>query len=424
MSIKISVIIPVYNAEDYLTECLNSVICQTIEEKEILCIDDGSTDGSYGILEQYQRKYSYIKVFRQENKGAGEARNTGILKASGKYVCFLDADDFYLSSDALDKMVCACESGGFKACAGLRKLYKDGLLEDFIWNRNYFQNGKNCQGIVIDYREQPDDYYYTNYIFALDIIKKNKILFPPYRRYEDPPFFLKVMILIRRYIIFPVEFYGYRFPEEALARKETYMEDVLSGIRDNIKIASVNQLYNLEEILVARISLEYVPGIIKNANKKILELLQEIWIMERKRRIRKEITATQTVLLDNIITLAKFKLEEYGIGDYFEEKGITTLAIYGLGRYGKFLIDEVQTIKGITLFGIDQRIKELEGIETGTLEEVNRKCKDIIVTPAKENERIVMDIEKVWKGNVWGWNDLVYQMYLLRELNSDFYHLV
>lgn len=410
MSIKISVIIPVYNAQDYLEKCLNSVISQTIEEKEILCIDDGSSDGSYGILEEYQKRYSCVRVFRQENKGAGEARNAGLLKAVGKYVCFLDADDFYLAPDALEKMVCACESRGLKACAGLRKLYKDGSLEDFFWGRNYFENGDGQEGIIIDYREQADDYYYTNYIFALDMIKRNKIFFPPYRRYEDPPFFLKVMLMAGRYMILPVEFYGYRFPEEALARKETYIEDVLRGIRDNIKTAGENGLDNLEQILTDRISLEYVPGIVRSVNYEILGLLQEIELLVSGGRKRDKTAGSQTVLLEHVIALAECKMEGYGIGDYIEEKGITDLAVYGLGRYGKFLAEEVQKNKGITLYGIDRKITELDGIVTGTLEAVNRKCSYIIVTPAKENERIAAEIAAVWKGTVWGWNDLIRQM--------------
>ena len=76
--IKISIIIPVYNVEKYLEECLDSAFSQTIQQKEILCIDDGSSDGSYLILQRYQQRYPYIRIFTQENKGAGEARNVGL----------------------------------------------------------------------------------------------------------------------------------------------------------------------------------------------------------------------------------------------------------------------------------------------------------------------------------------------------------
>lgn len=87
--IKISVIIPVYNCESYLEKCIRSVLDQTLQETEIICIDDGSTDQSVRILENLEKKESRISVLRQKNKGAGSARNRGIRAAKGKYVAFL-----------------------------------------------------------------------------------------------------------------------------------------------------------------------------------------------------------------------------------------------------------------------------------------------------------------------------------------------
>ena len=92
---KVSVIIPVYNVEAYLRECLDSVVNQTLKEIEIICIDDGSTDDSLFILEQYAQKDPRIGVLRQENWHAGIARNAGLAVARGKYLSFLDADDFF-----------------------------------------------------------------------------------------------------------------------------------------------------------------------------------------------------------------------------------------------------------------------------------------------------------------------------------------
>lgn len=92
--VKVSVIIPVYNAELFLKKCLNSVIDQSLKELEIICVDDGSTDGSKDILQQYKKKDTRIKVYSQANKGAGAARNLGLKYATGEYVHFLDADDW------------------------------------------------------------------------------------------------------------------------------------------------------------------------------------------------------------------------------------------------------------------------------------------------------------------------------------------
>ena len=90
---KISVILPVYNVEKYLRQCLDTIIGQTLKEIEILCVDDGSTDNSAKILEEYAQKDQRVKVFTQKNAGAGAARNLGLRHASGKYLSFQDSDD-------------------------------------------------------------------------------------------------------------------------------------------------------------------------------------------------------------------------------------------------------------------------------------------------------------------------------------------
>lgn len=98
--LKISVIIPIYNTEKYLQECLDSVINQSFADIEIICINDGSTDSSLSILESYAQKDERIKVLSQSNKGQAVARNIGLDLAKGEYIFFLDSDD-YLHKDAL-----------------------------------------------------------------------------------------------------------------------------------------------------------------------------------------------------------------------------------------------------------------------------------------------------------------------------------
>ncbi|NLP45229.1 MAG: glycosyltransferase [Peptococcaceae bacterium] len=91
----VSVIIPVYNVEKYLPQCLDSLLNQTLKDIEIICIDDGSTDNSLSILRRYEEMDSRVRVYTQNNKGAGAARNKGIELARGEYFSFLDSDDFF-----------------------------------------------------------------------------------------------------------------------------------------------------------------------------------------------------------------------------------------------------------------------------------------------------------------------------------------
>ncbi|MDO5553871.1 MAG: glycosyltransferase family 2 protein [Planctomycetia bacterium] len=90
---KVTIIIPVYNVEQYLRECLDSALKQTMRDIEIICIDDGSTDTSSAILDEYANSDPRVQVYHEKNQGAGAARNLGLEKASGEYIVFLDADD-------------------------------------------------------------------------------------------------------------------------------------------------------------------------------------------------------------------------------------------------------------------------------------------------------------------------------------------
>ena len=93
--IKISIIIPVYNAEKYLKKCIDSVINQNVESKEIILVNDGSIDNSQEIIDEYVAKYpDMIKAIKQENAGQAVARNVGIENASGEFLAFLDSDDY------------------------------------------------------------------------------------------------------------------------------------------------------------------------------------------------------------------------------------------------------------------------------------------------------------------------------------------
>jgi glycosyltransferase involved in cell wall biosynthesis len=123
---QISIIIPVYNTEAYLRQCLDSVLVDNAFTGQVICVNDGSTDGSLTILEEYRKKYPNVEVYSQENQGQSVARNVGLDKATGDYVLFLDSDDYYLSHaiETVNKFIednpdvdffymdCACDENG------------------------------------------------------------------------------------------------------------------------------------------------------------------------------------------------------------------------------------------------------------------------------------------------------------------------
>lgn len=110
MSIDVSVVVPVYNSEAYLKECVDSIIHQTLKNIEIIFVDDGSTDRSAEILEEYRKKDDRITILHQKNLYAGVARNNGLKAATGKYVIFLDSDDFFELNMLEEAFRCAEEN--------------------------------------------------------------------------------------------------------------------------------------------------------------------------------------------------------------------------------------------------------------------------------------------------------------------------
>ena len=124
---EISLIIPIYNAANYIDQTLKCVISQTIFDKmEIILVNDGSKDGSREICEKYTKDYSNILLINQENEGVSEARNTGLNKATGKYITFLDADD-YVEFDLYEKELSLIKkSGADVAIVDFKKVHRDG----------------------------------------------------------------------------------------------------------------------------------------------------------------------------------------------------------------------------------------------------------------------------------------------------------
>ena len=125
---KFSIIIPVYNVEKYLRECLESVLNQSFRgDYEVICVNDGSTDGSLDILQDYKEKYAFIQIIDQNNKGLSVARNVGIKAAKGEYLLFLDSDD-WIESNALHVLGDAITDEDM-ICFNGRRYFEDGTTE-------------------------------------------------------------------------------------------------------------------------------------------------------------------------------------------------------------------------------------------------------------------------------------------------------
>lgn len=152
---KVSVIIPIYNAVPFLNDCLNAILHQSLEDIEIICVNDGSTDESLNILRQFQKLDERIVVIDQKNQGAGAARNAGLDIAKGEYLSFLDADDFY-EENMLEESYFAAKNADADVCVFYADLFDNstGQYKECTWafRRQYFQDQ-----IPFDPQEYPNN---------------------------------------------------------------------------------------------------------------------------------------------------------------------------------------------------------------------------------------------------------------------------
>ena len=122
-------IVPVYNTSAYLRECLDSIINQTLKEIEVICVDDGSVDGSLDILKEYAKKDKRFTIITQQNTSAGAARNAGLAVAKGEYLSFLDSDDFF-APEMLEETYNVITKDETDVCiySGVQKDYKENKI--------------------------------------------------------------------------------------------------------------------------------------------------------------------------------------------------------------------------------------------------------------------------------------------------------
>lgn len=266
---KVSIIIPVYNVEEYLPKCLDSVINQTLKDIEIICINDGSLDNSLDILQAYAKMDNRIIVLDKENEGQGVARNLGIQKATGEYIGFVDPDDWvdetmfeemYTQAKTLSSEIVVCD------------FWKKQDWNGKAWKNNYWWFAKGHEykemavptGVNLDkelvYKSLlVSPCYSINKIFNTNFLKTNQIEFSKDRCFEDCKFIIKSIILAKNISYLNEYFYVYRLRKSSTLHK---LSDFNINIRVYSDIYETLKTYNLEEKLAANFNFFCVMNVI------------------------------------------------------------------------------------------------------------------------------------------------------------------
>lgn len=238
----VSVIIPVYNGEAFLRECLDSVLAQTGCDWEILCVNDGSTDGSTAILAEYAKKDARIRVITQENRGVSAARNHALAEARGEFVSFLDCDDLYPAPDVLTKLFRAASAVEADICGGsLSEMYPDGRIETKF-------TGKRA-GLAfshagwIKFADFAFEYGFQRFLFRRDFLKTHGIAFPPYSIFEDPVFLIRAMIAAGRFYAISDTVYRYRLRDGKKNYTEKQVRELAAAGVDILRLTAQKPEY-------------------------------------------------------------------------------------------------------------------------------------------------------------------------------------
>ena len=281
--VELSVIIPIYNAQNTLKRCLDSILNQSYNKFEIICINDGSTDKSYEILQEYQKKDKRIIVINQQNKGPSATRNYGISKAKGKYITFIDADD-WIEKDTFKKVK-----------TNMNENYEVIRINYIINNEKKDTNYKNVLYNNMQIKEKiiPEiligkipSYSWLLYI-RLDILKKNNWYYNEKINFlEDLEFLLNICYSCKEIYFMEEKLYHYSINTSGITKsKKNYEKNmyyILNAHKEIINIIKKNdkkykERRKISDTIYANNIINYAYlSYINNNNKSIFKNIEEI----------------------------------------------------------------------------------------------------------------------------------------------------
>ncbi len=351
---KVSVIIPVYNTEKYLDECINSILYQTLKTIEIIFVDNNSSDNSVELIEKYMQLDERVKLVKLNNNyGAGEARNVALRLARGEFVSFMDSDDCYYSNIILETFYNKAIEKSVDICGG-NILYRNIITKETApCERAFFEQ----EGYI-----KLEDYVefggYFRFIYRIDIIKKYNIFFPDYFRRQDPVWFYQIMSKVEDIYVVPIYFYVYRVSHKAVKWSDRQVLDSLKSYLDNFKLLKALDLpkhYLLEINDFKKTRLSNIEAI---SNKQILNKIESVFNII-------SFDFVVPVLEEQILTFDEQKELSLIIKNIEQDKTTKSITIVGFGKLGQVLYGYLtknnykvefifdKSLKGLSIGGID-----------------------------------------------------------------------
>ena len=291
--VKVSVTIPVYNVEKYLRECLDSLLGQTLEDIELICINDGSTDSSLEILQEYANKDERIKIFDKENEGQGVGRNIGIKNATGEFISFVNPDDWveldmyekmYNQAKELNSQVVFCDYKKIQEWDGKSsrpKIFKKAVS---LTKSEPIKVpvGQNIKKPILYSSFLVAPCYTKNGIYETSMIKENSIRYADFRSYEDIMFLVRTIVLAQNISYINSPLYNYRIKKFSTikANEERYIDliNITKAVKDYLLNQGLMDDFesNFEYFCVSNIYRVYLSLTSEDYKRNLLELSEEV----------------------------------------------------------------------------------------------------------------------------------------------------
>lgn len=310
----VSVIVPVYNVEEYLDECLSSIVNQSLYDIEVICIDDGSNDSSLKILKSWEKRDQRITVYSQSNSGQSVARNYGVNVSKGKYIYFIDSDDI-LEERALEVLVNELESRELELLFFNGKSFSEEDVHSHIVERyKIFYTRKNSYDLIYT----GVDFFYNTYsngdflpspcfqIARKDFLIKNNIKFLPRVLHEDELYTFSELLFANRVGYIPDVLYNRRLRANSVMTTQGLFKNVYGYFRVSIEMIEL-----LDEICEEKLNFDYqvkIKEFIKNRIKAACNRYMELSDCEKNKYLKlslKEKTQFEVFVINTLYPQGK-----------------------------------------------------------------------------------------------------------------------
>lgn len=290
----ISIIVPIYNAEKFIEKCIESLLNQTKKELEFILINDGSTDNTESLIKKYQDKR--IKYFKNKNQGIGKTRNFGISKATGKYLMFIDSDD-YITPNACEELYLKAKTSKAEiVVCDFYKIFDDGREEQIKLDSFKTTSLKDNPNILIDINLAP-----WNKLYKTSLIKDNNIKFVEGIKYEDAPFVAEALDKANKIAKLDkyLNYYVIHGNSETTVRDER--------VFDILKIVNLIRKYFKHK--------KYMKDVV---DKLTVRIITNYTIQQRNQKVKK----VGMKFIDEAFTYMKKEVPDYKNNKYYESRGL------------------------------------------------------------------------------------------------------